>query len=271
MIRDFSKRHGFEPRPAKLTREGNSDALQSFVLRHLSQSAHGSEIHTVRELVSKTLNYVPNPGNQMIADIWGEIEHAVRRCPWFMLYNLIEELYRLRGNWGQKEFTDEVNSFFEDENFGWQLRAVPLDDFGGVLTAPEIVIRGDEAFEETVARGVNCLRESGMTNATTELHEAIADLSRRPGPDLTGAVHHSIAALECATAESCGEPGKTLGEIVKRNPAKFPAPLGEAVSKLYGFASDRGRHVSEGRAPTVAQAEFVVRMSAALIALVLNP
>ena len=48
------------------------------------------------------------------------------------------------------------------------------------------------------------LQEVGKDTAASELQEATADLLKKP-PDLTGAVQHSIAALECVTREHCGD------------------------------------------------------------------
>jgi len=51
-----------------------------------------------------------------------------------------------------------------------------------------------------------------------ELHEALDDLSRRPEPDLTGAIQHAMAALECVASDTYGNPKATLGDIIKRYP-----------------------------------------------------
>jgi hypothetical protein len=60
----------------------------------------------------------------------------------------------------------------------------------------------------------------------------------------------------------CGESGDTLGQIVKKHPDYFPAPLGEAASKFYGFASERGRHVTEGKIPEHKEVELIVGIAA---------
>jgi hypothetical protein len=165
----------------------------------------------------------------------------------------------------------EVNDFFEDQNVTWQLHTVPIPELeGSTIVAPEIVFRGGDAFEMTIKSAMRAVESSGQRTSAQELTEAIHDLSRRPDPDLTGAVHHAIAALECLAGQILEGRSLTLGELVKRNPDRFPAPLGEAVSKLYGFASDRGRHVSEGKTPSGAHAEFVVSVAAAMITLLLN-
>jgi hypothetical protein len=48
-----------------------------------------------------------------------------------------------------------------------------------------------------------------------EIHKALENLSKRPVPDLTGAVQHAMAALECVANDVCGENGETLGKVVR--------------------------------------------------------
>ena len=57
------------------------------------------------------------------------------------------------------------------------------------------------------------------------------DLSRRPNPDITGAIQHAMAALECIARTVCGDGSSTLGALLKRNPDLIPKPLNEAVEK----------------------------------------
>lgn len=111
---------------------------------------------------------------------------------------------------------------------------------------------------------VAILGESGQSTAGTELHEAIQDLSRRPEPDPTGAVQHAMAALECVAREITGDSKATLGEIIKRFPDAIPKPLDSAIDKAWGFASEQGRHIREGRAPERDEAELIVGLAAAL-------
>jgi hypothetical protein len=97
-----------------------------------------------------------------------------------------------------------------------------------------------------------------------QLGQAIADLSRRPDPDVTGAVQHALAAVECSARDVTGDLRATLGELIKRNPGFFPPPLDVAVEKAWGFASERGRHLREGREPLPEEAHLVVGLAAAL-------
>jgi hypothetical protein len=56
-----------------------------------------------------------------------------------------------------------------------------------------------------------------------------------------------------------------LGELTKKSPGLFPTPLDQVVEKLWGFTSEEGRHLREGRAPNVAEAELVVGLAGTLV------
>lgn len=96
------------------------------------------------------------------------------------------------------------------------------------------------------------------------MHEAVADLSRRPSPDITGAIQHAMASLECVARETCGDPKATLGEIIKRHNELIPPPLDQAISKAWGYASEHARHIREGREPAYAEAELIVGLCASV-------
>jgi hypothetical protein len=64
--RDFSKRYGFQARPAEMVREDSPEALRLFVLRLVSERARSS-IHTARTIVSDALAYAADPSNQSVS------------------------------------------------------------------------------------------------------------------------------------------------------------------------------------------------------------
>lgn len=115
-----------------------------------------------------------------------------------------------------------MNGYFREHGIGWQM-------VDGMIAS-----RGPESCEQVVLRGVETLGHTGWATAEKELHEAISDLSRRPTPDLSGAVHHALAAPECVMRDICRDPKATLGELVKRYPDQLPRPLDSAVEKLLG-------------------------------------
>ena len=124
-------------------------------------------------------------------------------------------------------------------------------------------IRGPQTFERSLIAAGDTLNNAGLPTAANELRAAVADLSRRPTPDVTGAIQHATASLECVARHACGDEKATLGDLLKRNPDLIPRPLDEAIAKLWGFASENGRHLREGREPTYADAELVVSVAAA--------
>jgi hypothetical protein len=58
----------------------------------------------------------------------------VNACEWFLVYDLLEEIFRSKWRDDKEDFAAEVNNFFDEQNIGWRLRAVPLPSRCG---APE--------------------------------------------------------------------------------------------------------------------------------------
>jgi hypothetical protein len=254
----FSKRYGFhEATPEITVREDAPEALRVFVLKTLRRYAQPSH---ARELVCDTLGTFPDKHNWSAGNIWNEVSDHLETCEWFRIYELIETIYaglqQLQDDHryldlSTEDFTKELNDLFEEEGIGWKL------EDGHVLA------RGTEAFEAITREAPDALQNAGMQTASNEIHKAIEDLSKRPDPDLTGAVQHGMAALECAGRHICEMTGKqTLDDVVKAKPCLFRPPLDQAVLKLWGFASNRGRHLQEGNEPTHAEVELVVGTSA---------
>lgn len=105
------------------------------------------------------------------------------------------------------------------------------------------------------------MQQAGSPTAANEVHEALKDISRRPSADVTGAIQHAMAALECVAREVDGSTD-TLGQIIKR--LTIPQPLDGALHRLWGFASEQGRHIQEGREPSFEEAELVVTVASAV-------
>jgi hypothetical protein len=132
------------------------------------------------------------------------------------------------------------------------------------LVNGEIQVRGDEAFEATLGAVGEALADADLATASNEIHQAIRDLSGRPAPDITGAIQHAAAALECVARQATGDQQATLGKIMKDYPDLLPPPLNRAVAQIYGYTSERGRHLQEGQEPEFVEAELVVGLSASL-------
>lgn len=191
-----------------------------------------------------------------------EIRQLIDRCQWFEVYDLIEAMHRAlcerdaryRSSYAPR-FQREVNDYFVRRSIGWFLA-------DGILEA-----RASRSFERAFDNAKATLNERGFSAARRELAESMRDLSRRPTPDLTGSVQHAAAALECVARELTGDRNLTLGQILARHRSLVPAPLNTAVEKLWGFVSERGRHMREDREELSAQdAELVIHVIAALVA-----
>lgn len=56
----------------------------------------------------------------------------------------------------------------------------------------------------------------------------------------------------------------TLGELIKKHPDVLPKPLDVAVDRIWGFSSEQGRHLREGRIPEYLEAELLVGISSSI-------
>lgn len=216
---------------------------------------------SLRRLVCRILRVAPNPGNwSERPNIAYEVSELVGSCPWYNVYDIIEDIYSklsksqqlVPGDGtanGVDFFATEINAFFMQNGIGWQ------------LTDGHIQIRGPEIFEDVTRKAIEFLDSSARATARNEVHQALGDLSRRPDPDITGAVQHALAALECVARDVSGDPKSTLGDILKKYPDLLPQPLASAVEKVWGYASEYGRHLREGREPTMEEAEFLVGLA----------
>jgi hypothetical protein len=217
---------------------------------------NGLSAFATREIVCEVLRTVPNSDNLYPANVLAEVDYLLADCPWYRVYDIIEafsERIRLRDNTEAiADFPQSINDYFREAGIGWKLEN------------DSVVSRGDEQFETQTTIATDVLASAGCCTATQELHHAITDLSRRPEPDLTGAIQHAMAAMECVAREFCGEPQPSFGKLIKRYPEMLPPPLNQAVDKAWGYASEMGRHLREGREPEREEAELIVGVAAAV-------
>lgn len=265
----FSSRHGFEPKDADIEIRHEAPVELRAIVADIAYEA-GLSPHSLRGIVCKILRVREDPGNwSAFPNVDGEARGHLESCEWYEVYDIVEAIYSSlkskdeRRDWDEKGsgaeyFTEELNKYFRKRGIGWQL-------INGAIE-----IRGPESFELIVAAAREVLRDTGRDTAENEIHEALQDLSRRPQPDLTGALQHALAALECLARDLTGESKPTLGQLMTRYPNLVPAPLDTAVEKIWGFASEQGRHLREGRDPGDAEVELAVTTSAAVITYLLR-
>ena len=248
----FSERRGYQRViPDIKVREDAPSELRS-VLVDIAYEA-GLRPRQLRRVVCRVLRVEADPNNWgEFPNIDNEVRDELRRCEWFEVYDVIEEISDSIADGSPEEFEDSLNEYFIKRGIGWQ------------LVDSQIEVRGSAPFEAAVQGALDYLDESERETAHKELREALNDLSRRPRADVTGAVQHAVAALECVARDISGDSNATLGRIIKDNPDLLPNPLDQAIEKIWGFASNRGRHLKEGAAPSFEEAELVVTISAAV-------
>lgn len=251
----FSERHNYSsPDPEITIREGAPKELRVHIIQGAMLNGM-NEIH-LQQIVCETLGELPNSSEDALVEVSQMLESA----DWFEIYDLIERtasklpersIALMKPIKPRDNFSSYINKIFRKNGIGWQ------------LLGNRIEFRGSEAFEVTIRDGTSELRSAGKNTTANELHEALRDLSRRPNPELTGAIQHGMAALECLSRDITGSKD-TLGKLLGRNPKLLPAPLGDATEMIYGFASNNGRHLREGGDPTLEEAELIVGLSGVL-------
>jgi hypothetical protein len=260
----FSDRHGFQAPDAEITIRHEAPEELRGVLVDFAYEC-GMTPKGVRTLVCRALRKREDPNNWSdYPNVDGETRRNLDESEWYEVYDVAELLYRhlqtsprlvdtLDGHQqAAPHFAAELNKYFRRRGLGWQLKDERIE------------ARGSEEFEHTLAEARQELADSGRKTAANEIREAIVDLSRRPQPDVTGAIQHALAALECVARDVTGDPKSTLGTILQRNPGLLPAPLDQALEKLWGFASEQGRHLREGRVPGYEEAEVAVQVASAV-------
>jgi hypothetical protein len=259
MSRDFSQRHGYGTADVEIAVREDAPADLRYAVAEIATAA-GMQPGTIRGIVCRVLFTAPNRNNwSEYPNIWEEVLGLLDACEWFKVYDIAEALWRALEHDSDRQqlFQDELNRFFREKGIGWQLK----DPDG-------IVFRGGEAFAAATREAAQVLQSSGRATAANEIHEALRDISRRPVPDRTGAIQHAIAALECTARDITGEATATLGTLLPK--LSLTKPLDTAVEKLWGFASERARHLREGRSAEAAEAELVVSVACAVCAFLAN-
>lgn len=257
MTEQFSKRHGYQQaHETEITvRQDAPYELRGIMIQIAYEC--GFQPKTLRPLVCRILRKRPDLDNwSEYPNINDEVHVLVDNCEWYQVYDIIEgisgAMREAPYSYEFEKFESEINDYFCENGIGWKLSEGRLE------------MRGPGVFEEIIDTAERQLDTKKFSTAQSELHEARRDLSRRPAPDITGGIQHSMAALECVAREACGDTKATLGDIMKRYPDTVPRPLDEAIAKTWGYASENARHVREGREPTFEEAELVVGMVAAL-------
>lgn len=250
MITRFSQRIGVPKEVVPITiRYGVDDELREYMFIMISQ--YIKSYHKIREIACVVTRKSPDRNN------WGEndfmkeeILTIFRECQWYYVYDIIEKVFEnIVLSTDKQLYERDVNDYFCQKGIGWKM-------VSGILE-----YRGDDVFEEKISNTTHTLKEAHLNTSANEIKEAIEDLSKKPNPEITGAIQHSVAALECVVRKVVGSK-ETLGKLMNDHPEIVPKPTNEIITKIFGYASEWGRHLTEGRNPDYEEAELIVSLSA---------
>lgn len=254
----FSDRHGYRLTPPEITVYEDAPSELRDAIPLIAQVL-GMQPSKMREAICQVLLVRPDRYNWFeYPNIWEEVGGLMTDAEWYKVYDIAEALYSKTAEIlpfspdNAKQFERSLNDVFVENGIGWEMRDGKIN------------LRGSAAFQKSAHEVPEQLNDSGLSRASSELQEALRDISRRPNPDVTGAMQHAMAALESTAREITGQPKPTLGKLISK--LNLPAPVDAAIHKLWGYASDRGRHVREGQAVDRAEAEFIVTVVGALCA-----
>lgn len=257
MNETFSKRFGFyQPAVREIVvRQGAPVDLRTFLVEVAYEC--GFTPRSLRTVICRLLKKRPDPNNwSEYPNINDEVHGLIEECAWYRVYDVVEGLLAKMAetpfSYDASKFEGEFNDFCIENGIGWKVAH-------GVVET-----RGAEALEQSVQHAVVNLQDVALETAQRELREAISDLSRRPDPDLTGAIHHAMGALECAARNVTGDKNATLGEVIKHYGNLIPSPLDQVIAKAWGFASENARHLREGQILAYEEAELIVGISSVL-------
>ena len=201
MLPSFSERHGYRVADPEITiREDAPDDLR-YAVAEIARRA-GAGPHGIREVVCGVLFVRPNPGNwSAYPNVWGEVQDLLSSCEWFKIYDIAEAL------WRSFYPDDQAQDLFQEELTDFSANA----ESAGELKDPDgIVFRGGEAFSAVTKQAVQVLAATGRTTASTEIHEALTDISRKP-PDVTAPCSTRSRRSNALRAMSPAKPTRRSG------------------------------------------------------------
>lgn len=256
MVQSFSERHGYQsPEPDITIREDAPADLRSYLVD--AACAAGYSEHDLRRLAFEVLRVPADPDAWSPPYVGADVRNRLDACDWFQVYDVIEVLCTDTTSsmpaTDPSGFARNMNWYFRANGIGWQ------------IVDGKVEVRGAGLLERDLRGALSELEATRRDTAFGELTEAVRDLSRRPDPDLTGAIQHAATAMECVARDVVGNSNATLGDILKRHDRLIPKPLDAGVGKVWGYASDRARHMREGETPSYREAELIVAISSAVI------
>jgi hypothetical protein len=255
----FTRRFGLQPAPeidpASLIRDDAPEAVRVGFLAVFEELLGPKPL---RAVVCRTLGRFPDENNWSdYPNVWGEVVDLIRNAPWNRFFDIVEAAVQTLENPERRRAIERLNELFVEQHVAWHL-----------VRLGELELRTGDVNDDVVAHAISGLEQAGRHAGARELQRAMQALSVRPDPDTRDAVRGAVGALEALARDITGDREDTLGEILgRRGEELLSPPLPRAFSMIWGFASDRARHVDEQRAPTVEEAIFIVGIAAAAAAL----
>ena len=254
---NFTERMGIAIPQADITIRNDAPVSMRHYIFQIMQN-YESSLKKIRSIVCFVTKEAEDPNNWGENDFMkSEIQEIIDNCLWNRVYDIIEAFYFKLSVPQQRDFEKNINEYFIEKGIGWKMQ-------NGIIET-----RGDDIFEDGIKQANLKLQEKGLMTSQNEIKEAIADLSRRPIPEITGSIQHSLAALECVCREVTRDKA-TLGALINNHPDIVPKPLDDVIKKIWGFSSEQGRHLQEGRNPSYEEAELLVHLSASLCVYLTN-
>lgn len=267
MSESFSSRQGFSSNPPisiwQDAPAGFRYALTAIVFHDCQQTPFW-----MRETTCKILCIPPDANNWSYDNVKNEVDYLLNHCEWYKVYDAAEEIFaRLtadntsasgvrRASAFAQTFQTKLNQTMAEMGIGWE------------MVDGKFEIRGEPVLQTMIDQAKQKL--DGLTVAKKELQEAFLALSRRPNPNVSGAIAHACAALESLCRKLTNSGNTTLGDIIKNNRTLFPQPLDQALEKMWGYASHNARHGNEARQLDIHEAYLVVGTIASAIIYVSN-
>ncbi|MDI9357788.1 MAG: hypothetical protein QM528_02445 [Phycisphaerales bacterium] len=252
----FSEREGlYKPQYEKpiTIRQDAPKELREFVIATYKKLTNN--IDSLRSIVTEILGKLPNKNNFGDKYILSEVEDYLYNCTWYKIYDIIETIIlKLANEQYITQFSKDLNIFFIDNGIGWQIKD------------GKVVSRGNELFEAIVEKAKTTFETANLPTSKKEIEATIACLSNRPSPDITGAIQHARAGLECVARKVTGDNKSKFKNLMKvfEDNKITPQPLPSVIKQIYGFASNAAVHVQEGQTPKYAEAVLVVHLSVAI-------
>ena len=116
----FSRRQGLTRPDAEIHIRNDAPQMVRDAVIQIAYQC-GLKPSDLRSLLCGLLFRAPDRGNwSEFPNIDSEARELIEDCEWFEVYDLIEDVSKMRGSRAQ-DFCDEMNRFFRVAGVGWQL------------------------------------------------------------------------------------------------------------------------------------------------------